>query len=382
MGEIYRCRSCGGIMEFDAGTQGLKCPNCGTEQPIEKRTEQVEEHRLTDQARRTVRAEEKQSSTMQCPSCGAVVEVEATSTAKDCPYCGTAFVLAEKQLSNVIPDGIVPFQIDQQEVGERFRKWMKGRWLAPGELKHLYQRDKLQGIYIPYWTFDADARGSYFAEGGTDHQVTYRDSDGKQHVRTEIRWHPVSGHVSHFFDDVLVHASDRLSDDLIAKIEPFNTMNIPAYSPDYLSGYSSEVYTVDLNDAHRTAEHVMYQELVRYAEKDVLRRYTHVRNVHLDASYQRETYKHVLLPIYATAYHYKKKIYTVLVNGQSGRVEGEYPKSPWKIAGLVLLAAALIGLFFVLTKPDQSRNYGMNQEYSQQEVLLTMDEYGMTEVEI
>ena len=85
------------------------------------------------------------------------MEVEATSTAKECPYCGTAFVLAEKQLSNIVPDGVLPFKIDKNRVGEIFRRWMKGRWLAPGELKHLYQKDKLQGIYIPYWTFDADA---------------------------------------------------------------------------------------------------------------------------------------------------------------------------------------------------------------------------------
>ena len=86
-----KCPSCGGVMEFDVATQSLKCPNCGTEEKIEANRQTVKEHKLTDYAKRTVKAGEKKSSTMQCPSCGAMVEVEATSTAKDCPYCGTPF---------------------------------------------------------------------------------------------------------------------------------------------------------------------------------------------------------------------------------------------------------------------------------------------------
>ena len=104
-------------MEFDVATQSLKCPNCGTEEKIEANRQTVKEHKLTDYAKRTVKAGEKKSSTMQCPSCGAMVEVEATSTAKDCPYCGTPFVLADKQIAGIRPDGVVPFQIDKNKVG-------------------------------------------------------------------------------------------------------------------------------------------------------------------------------------------------------------------------------------------------------------------------
>ena len=135
---------------------------------------------------------------MQCPSCGAMVEVEPNSTAKDCPYCGTAFVLAEKQTDVIVPDGVVPFQIDKKKVGEVFHKWIKGRFFAPNELKHLYQQDKLQGIYIPYWTFDAKADAVYHAEGGRNRIVEYRDSKGERHTRTEVTWYPTSGNVSNF----------------------------------------------------------------------------------------------------------------------------------------------------------------------------------------
>lgn len=177
-------------MEFDAATQSLKCPHCGEEQKIDANRSAVREHKLTAEARQMVRVQDKKSTTMQCPSCGAMVEVEPNSTAKDCPYCGTAFVLAEKQTDVIVPDGVVPFQIDKKKVGEVFHKWIKGRFFAPNELKHLYQQDKLQGIYIPYWTFDAKADAVYHAEGGRNRIVEYRDSKGERHTRTEVTWYP------------------------------------------------------------------------------------------------------------------------------------------------------------------------------------------------
>ena len=197
-----------------------------------------------------VRVQDKKSTTMQCPSCGAMVEVEPNSTAKDCPYCGTAFVLAEKQTDVIVPDGVVPFQIDKKKVEKFFIKWIKGRFFAPNELKHLYQQDKLQGIYIPYWTFDAKADAVDHAEGGRNRIVEYRDSKGERHTRTEVTWYPTSGNVSNFFDDVLVRASNKLDTYLLRQIEPFHTKDMPAYSPNYLSGYSAEIYTVNLSDAH------------------------------------------------------------------------------------------------------------------------------------
>ena len=189
MSEIFYCKNCGGIMEFDAATQSLKCPHCGEEQKIDANRSAVREHKLTAEARQMVRVQDKKSTTMQCPSCGAMVEVEPNSTAKDCPYCGTAFVLAEKQTDVIVPDGVVPFQIDKKKVGEVFHKWIKGRFFAPNELKHLYQQDKLQGIYIPYWTFDAKADAVYHAEGGRNRIVEYRDSKGERHTRTEVTCH-------------------------------------------------------------------------------------------------------------------------------------------------------------------------------------------------
>ena len=79
--KIYYCENCGGVMEFDAASQSLKCPNCGTETKIKNEKKKIVEHSLTRHAMKTIKATEKKSQTMICKGCGAKIEVAATSTA-------------------------------------------------------------------------------------------------------------------------------------------------------------------------------------------------------------------------------------------------------------------------------------------------------------
>lgn len=343
----YSCEKCGGSMNFDVQSQTLKCEHCGNEIVIidEKN---VSEHPLTTVELHTIKPEQKTSHTMSCKGCGALIEVEGTVTSVSCPYCGADYVLAEKQIETIIPDGVVPFQIDKIKAAEILRTWIKKRWLAPGSLKTLCQYDKFQGVYLPYWTFDAKTNCYYTAMGGRDRQVAYKDDKGETKYRIETDWFFTQGQFSHFFDDILVKASSKLKENLLNRIEPYQTHEIPSYSPDYLAGYSSEIFTVDLQTAHHSAVEEMEQELKSMSANDVLRRFDRVRDVRIRVDYQNETFKHVLLPVYATSYRYKEKQYSVLINGQSARIQGEYPKSPIKVAGLVLLGIILAAIAYYL----------------------------------
>lgn len=352
--EIYYCQSCGGVMEFDVKTQSLKCPNCDTVVEIENNKEDIVEHTLNMNAIRKLRVEEKQTVTMTCTGCGAPVEIDKNSTALACPYCGSSYVMADKQMETIVPDGVVTFKKTEQDVREIFRKWIHGRWLAPGELKNLYQHGRFSGMYVPYWTFDADAVANYRAYGGRYRTEHYKDSEGKTQTRTVTDWYPTSGVVRHFFDDVLVCAAQRNDKSLLAGIDVYDTKNMPSYSPDYMSGYSAESYTIDLETGHNQALRTMSNELRDLASQDVLRRFDTVRDVRIDARFNRETYKHVLVPVYSTSYTYKGKNYTVLINGENGRIKGEYPKSVAKIMAIVIAAAAAAILILTLMLGDDS----------------------------
>ena len=137
--KVYRCENCGGIMEFDVKTQTLKCPHCETSIQIENDTSSIVEHDLTLDSKRIIKATEKESKTMECSGCGASIEIGPNDTAAKCPYCDSSYVLAEMQEETIIPDGVIPFKLDKNQVLLDFRKWMGKRWLAPNELKKLYQ---------------------------------------------------------------------------------------------------------------------------------------------------------------------------------------------------------------------------------------------------
>lgn len=381
--EIYYCQSCGGVMEFDVKTQALKCPNCDTVVEIDGNKEDVVEHTLNLNALRKVKVEEKQTITMVCSGCGAPIEVDKNSTALSCPYCGSSYVMADKQQETIVPDGIVTFKLTEQDVKDVFRNWMKKRYLAPNELKNLYQQGKFQGMYVPYWTFDADSVANYRAMGGRHRTVHYKDSEGNTRTKTVTDWYPTSGVVRKFFDDVLVCAAQRDDKYLLSGIDTYNTKNMPSYSPDYMSGYSAETYSVDLQSGHDKALRIMSNELRNLASKDVLRRYDTVRDVRINARFDKETYKYALVPVYSTSYTYKGKNYTVLVNGENGQIKGEYPKSIAKIMIIIAVVVAVVfGILFASNKNDDRRynsNYGYENVAEQQILCYNGDGYVFTD---
>ena len=60
-----------------------------------------------------------------------------------------------------------------------------------------------------------------------------------------------------------------------------------------------------------------------------------------------ETFKHILVPVWLLTYTYGNKPWQVVVNGYTGRMAGEYPKSFWKIAALVVVILIVV-LFLIL----------------------------------
>jgi hypothetical protein len=74
------------------------------------------------------------------------------------------------------------------------------------------------------------------------------------------------------------------------------------------------------------------------------------RNLQIFPAFSGQTFKHVLVPLWLLTYNYGTKAFQVVVNGYTGRMAGEYPKSPWKIALLVLLALIAVILFLLVAQ--------------------------------
>ena len=356
-GQEFRCAQCGGKMSFDAAAQHMLCGHCGHTMEV-ARTDGLQtiveydlEHGLAQASQRGYGVAVK---TTKCNECGATVSFGENVTSTACEFCGSAQVMQQDANRKTIrPESLVPFHIDNGSAKQSFSGWLNGLWFRPSALKHNAKVSEMNGVYIPYWTFDARVDSDWTAQAGYYYYETehYTDSDGNSRTRQvrRTRWEPAWGSRRDEYDDLLICASQGLPAKLANKLTTFDTSLLQPYLPEYLAGWKAEEYAVELNDGWKSAVHTMERTQERLCSADVpgdTQRFLNVTNRFYD-----ETFKHVLLPIWIAAYRYNDKVYQFLVNGQTGEVTGKAPYSWVKICALVLLIAAVIaGIVFLVIR--------------------------------
>lgn len=356
----FPCHSCGANLSFAPGTEVIRCGHCGAENRIPTGAAPIEEmdfRAVVATLGRGEAVEEKR--TVKCESCAAEFTFDPHVHAGACPYCGGAIVGTVDTHTLLKPRGLVPFQIAGDVARQRLKGWLGSLWFAPSGLK-TYARDAggLSGIYVPYWTFDAETQSTYFGERGTAHHVprtVMARVQGRMVRQTrmvvEMRWRPVRGSVARFFDDVLVLASRTLPDRVVERLGTWRLDALVPYREEYLSGFRSETYQVDPQDGFACAKDIMDRVIRADVARDIGGDAQRIHQV--DTRFGDIRFKHILLPLWTAAYRYKGKAYRFVVNGQTGEVQGERPYSAWKIAFAVLLgliAAAVVAYLYAETQ--------------------------------
>ena len=143
------------------------------------------------------------------------------------------------------------------------------------------------------------------------------------------------------FDDILVVANDSLPRKYTEKLEPWDMENLVPYTEEYLSGFSSERYSVGLAEGFDMAKDQVDNVIVRTIKRDIGGDEQRVHR--LDDRYSAITFKHVLLPLWLASFRYNNKPYRVVINGRTGAITGERPYSWIKIAVAAVAALAVIG---------------------------------------
>ncbi|WP_050526796.1 primosomal protein N' (replication factor Y) - superfamily II helicase [Pseudorhodobacter aquimaris] len=356
----WPCDSCGAELRFAPGQTQMRCDHCGNVQEIpaaavhDRRTALVE-HPLAQGLRNDLpQTAMEEPQTTRCTNCGALVEFEGAKHATACPFCATPLVIGTGTNRQIKPQALIPFQLDERTARDAMGKWLGSLWFAPGGLVEYARKGRtLSGLYMPYWTFDAATQSRYAGQRGTYYYETRNVTvvvDGKRQQRREqvrkTRWRSVSGRVARAFDDVLVMAAQSLPRSYTKGLEPWDLGALVPYRADYLAGFMAEGYTVSLSDGSAHAKEIMAQVIKRDVARDIGGDEQRISAV--ETNYGAETFKHILLPIWMAAYKYNGKTYRFVVNGQTGKVQGERPYSIWKITFAVLIAALLLGVFAYL----------------------------------
>jgi predicted RNA-binding Zn-ribbon protein involved in translation (DUF1610 family) len=346
----FPCAQCGAALHFAPGEGALQCPWCGHESSITDSGERIREYDLKEAVRslqKAERAESDHEAVIHCDSCGAGFRLETNVHSGECPFCGSPVVTATDRLRLFKPRSLLPFRISRKQAREAFRGWIGDLWFAPGAIaRHAREEGRLAGIYLPYWTYDSQTATRYQGERGTTYYVRVRVPvvvNGRRTMQTRrvprIRWRGVSGVVGRHFDDVLIGATNTLPRTITDRLQPWDLENLVPYKEDYLSGFRSEVYQIKVDEGFEQARRVMDGIIRGDVRRDIGG--DHQRITHLHTRHSDMTFKHLLLPVWAAAFRYREKSYRFVINGRTGKVQGERPYS-WIKIGLAIIAGTLI----------------------------------------
>jgi len=349
-GRTFPCEECGADLEFHIGVQSLKCPYCGHVKAISLDPDAVVAERdfremlanIADRRSRDQRDEQQGFKEVRCASCGGTVRFTGTLTSSQCAYCGGPL-----QLDNVhdsadrIPvDGVLAFQLDRRQAWENLRSWIKSRWFAPSDFKKYGIEGRFNGVYLPFWTFDALTHNRYVGLRGEHYWVTVGSGKSRRRVM-RTRWYPASGAFQRFFDDVLVVAGTGLPTRRLDALEPWPLKQCVPFRQEMLSGFLARTYDVELDAGFDQARTIIDAAVADEVRRRIGGDVQQVQSV--VTRYDAVTYKHLLLPVWMLAYRFRDKPYQVVVNAGTGEVQGDRPYSGIKITLAVLAGLAATG---------------------------------------
>jgi len=343
-----KCPNCGATVVFDPATGGMHCEYCGYTCELPKADSENEICEMDFEAALHTESFNwgEQKKEVQCKQCGAVTVYDALETAAVCPFCGSTSVMPAANENTIAPGAVCPFAISKEQAGDRFTKWLKGKLFAPRKAKQSARPESFTGVYLPYWTYDAQTTSNFTARAGYDRTV--KDKDGNRKTVTD--WRHVSGIYQKFFDDVTVMASKRQTDSGVRACEPFDFSKLVPYSPQVVAGFIAERYSIGLKEGWESAQKTIQSRLHSDISSYVRRHWNASRadSVRFSTLYSNITYKYLLVPTWISSFKYKDKVYQFAVNGQTGKVGGKAPVSVWRVLIAIALGIALIALLAYL----------------------------------
>ena len=349
--QSYQCPCCGAPLAFHEGA--LHCASCGNDFSLETLTQmdeasaKVQETSKFDWAHYEPRnfdgSGDIDLAGYSCPSCGAAISGDDTLGATVCPYCGSATIVKDQFEGGLRPDYIIPFKVDKKTAIAAFEGDFKNAPFLPDAFRSRKKLEEMAGVYVPFWMFDCDcdAAVSYHAE-----RVTTWSDANYNYTKTDYFKLFRSGSVG--FANIPVDGSKKADDAYMEAVEPFDCKEAVDFNSAYLSGYLADKYDVTAEESiDRANERVRNSTVSAFAA--TTDGYTGVMPEHTSIRFSNGKIRYALLPVWMLHIKYRDAMYAFAVNGQTGKVVGQYPvdnAKKWKyfakIAGIAYAAAAVI----------------------------------------
>lgn len=337
----FICTQCGAPIPFAAGKAMLECRYCGHQQSLLESYKNPYSVRENDfvVALATAKGHSVPENvvTYKCSGCQATM-LTTGQLSDHCPYCGSPHVIKTDTKEQIIPDGILPFTVSQEQADRHFKNWLRERFK-----KHHLRTTKMRGVYVPVWVFDITGqldwriiqqqnqfnftrpRRSIFHELQNPDQML---NNGLQRS-SESRREPDGSHMF-FADGIMVGATHKLPYKLQDIFGTFNTGKVQDFNPAVLSGWIAEQYEITVSDASLIARQKAIKTEWRQVESMARMRSNDNSEIRIiPVSMAVDTFRLWLIPLWFGNFRIDDDptTYTVIVNGENGAIKGERPKS-------------------------------------------------------
>lgn len=332
-----KCKNCGNSISYRPGI-GLKCDYCDSDySSLERKSKGLVYHESSEEGLLDWGDDKKTV----CQNCSTTYKLEKYEIATSCPSCGKSMVMEGDDIPGMNPDSILPFSISKEKAIEIYKKWMKKGFFVPSKIKKALKVDTIIGTYIPVFTFDAYYETEYEARIGK--KKTRVSSNGNLYTKTV--WSIKRGFYNKDFKNILIPSLKYTSVSNFKNVQDYDCQNSIEYKEDYVAGYKAIRYQVGLDDSYKLAL-LKIEDIVKDDIKDLLNA-DEIDYVKTNPFITDRRYKYMLVPTYTATTKYGANFYTVSINGRNGEIDGDKPKSKFRVF-LIGVLSFIVVLLFVL----------------------------------
>lgn len=316
---IIRCPNCGAVLTYDPIANQMSCESCcsffdlnhfhvSKEDVVDEITLEKEDNKDGEDT--------FESEIYHCTSCGARLLVNQVEAATFCAYCNQPTICFERIGRQKRPDKIIPFMISKKQAQHIVEERLREGSFVPLGIKNT-KADQIRGIYIPFTIFDL------FYESKDIYRGVVRETRNSTKVLYFFRKGASE------FKNLTVDSSVQLNDNSSRRLEPYYVKGLKEFNPNYLSGYYADCGDEDKISLRHTAKvraKNMYDKEMRKTVR--ASNVEHIQSIPHADILREET---ALLPAWFFVYNHEGKRYTLMVNGQTGKVVGTVPMDKKKL---------------------------------------------------
>ena len=321
----YQCPACTGPLHFDGMSGKLVCDYCGSSYTLEEVQASYADRNASaaaaDHAAQEKEEKQRQEAAAQeggaqgwgadavhmraynCSTCGAELMCDQSTAALNCPYCGNPTVIPSRFEGVDRPDYVIPFKIGKDKAVEALRTYYKGKHLLPGSFISSNHLEEIKGVYVPFRLYSGtvDAEAQYTAK--KEHREKQGDTEI---VRTEFYEVQRSGSLD--YSKIPVDASQKMPDDLMDSIEPYDYKDLRKFTLEYMPGFMAsrqDVGEKECRERARTRAGHSAQE----ALKGTVEGYTSVSTDRHREGFRQETVEYGMFPVWLLSTKWEGKTF-------------------------------------------------------------------------